>query len=469
MDQLYNLTAEFWKVLEQMAPYLLFGFAVAGFLSAAVSPKLIEKHLGGESFWSSLKASLFGVPLPLCSCGVIPVSASLRRSGAGKGPTIAFLISTPQTGVDSIMVTYALMGGVFAIFRPIVAFVSGLAGGVVVSLFAKKHASQSADGCCGSGTGHAEDHIHSDECFSNSKPVESSCCAGAHDHSQCSGQTQEKHFSWGAKLKEALRHGFITMPQDIGKALLIGVLIAAAITAFLPPDAMPGVLGGGIGAMLIMMLAGIPMYVCATASVPIAMSLIMSGVSPGAALVFLMTGPATNAATIAVIARIMGKFSAFLYLLVVAVCAVAAGLVLDAFFDYTGFTPGAAHSKMMPSWVGTVSAIVLLAILTWGMCKPWIRKLFGHTHAPQTNTTEQQLIVTVSDMTCSHCQRAINDALMMRTEITGVSVDLTTQKVFVSGDNLNADQINHVIAELGFTVKNAELTEAKPACCGHKH
>ena len=214
--------------------------------------------------WPVIKASLLGVPLPLCSCGVIPVAASLRRHGASRGATTAFLLSTPQTGVDSIVVTYSLMGGLFALIRPVVAFITGLVGGWLVDALAGQD--------YGNATG-----------VNPSAPCAGECCA-------LSVRRQNR-------LVRALHYGFVTLPRDIGKALVVGLIISGVIAAFVPDDFFAGVFGTGLVGMLIMMAVGMPLYVCATGSVPVAAALMMKGVSPGAALVFLMTGPATNAAT----------------------------------------------------------------------------------------------------------------------------------------------------------------------------
>ena len=278
-----------WDTMREMAPFLLFGFFVAGVLSVFIQPETVEHHLGGSGFKQVIKAALFGVPLPLCSCGVIPVGASLRRHGASAGATTSFLISTPQTGVDSIMVTLSLLGPVFAIFRPIVSFVSGVFGGTLVNVFG----------------------IDKDPPRPDDPVCVGECCTGA------PGQN---------RFIRAIRYGFITLPRDINKALIVGVVIAGLIAALVPDDYFSTVLGGGILSMLVMMLVGIPIYVCATASVPIAAALIMKGVSPGAALVFLMTGPATNAATISTVWKTMGRRAAGLYLGTVAGASILAGL-----------------------------------------------------------------------------------------------------------------------------------------------
>ncbi|MGA1979601.1 MAG: SO_0444 family Cu/Zn efflux transporter [Sedimentisphaerales bacterium] len=325
-----SILTDFWGTAAEMSPYLLFGFLAAGVLSMLVSQRLVEKHLGGRGIWPVLKASLFGVPLPLCSCGVIPVSMSLHKHGAGKGSTIAFLISTPQTGVDSIFVTLSLLGPVFAIFRPLVAFVSGIVGGVLVDLFnpAPKEGQPAPPKC-------------TDE-----------CCGGAENK----------------KIARGLKFAFVTLPRDIGGAMLLGLVIAAFISVLVPDDFFAEKLGTGIFAMLVMMALGIPMYVCATASVPIAAALILKGLTPGAALVFLMTGPATNAATFVTIWKILGRTTALTYLATIAGCSLLSGILLD--YIAAGISPGAVahhHGWMLPPLVKNISAVVLLAILIFAV------------------------------------------------------------------------------------------------------
>ena len=328
-----------WDILGQMSPYLLFGFLVAGVLHLLIPTAWVERHLGGEGVLASLKASAIGVPLPLCSCSVIPVAASLRKQGAGRGPTIAFLISTPQTGVDSIAVTYSMLGGVYAIYRPLVALISGLIGGAVTAQVTRSESDESP------------------EEKNESASAEESACA-------VEDQSSTDPLGWGARLVEMIRYAFITLPADIALALLVGVLISAAITELAPAEFFAPILGGGLLSMVVMALVGIPMYVCATASVPIAAALVARGVSPGAALVFLMTGPATNAATLATIRSSLGTRTAVAYLLTVFTCAIVGGLSLDAFFANTdfAFTPMDDMSMWPPIW-NHIFAIALLAVL----------------------------------------------------------------------------------------------------------
>lgn len=328
-----SILADFWGTVTEMSPYLLFGFFAAGILSMLVSQRVVEKHLGGRGIWPVLKASLFGVPLPLCSCGVIPVSMSLHKHGAGKGSTIAFLISTPQTGVDSIFVTFSLLGPVFAIFRPVAAFVSGIIGGVLVDLFnpAPKGGEPAPKRC-------------TDE-----------CCGGAENR----------------KIARGLKFAFVTLPRDIGGAMLVGLVIAAFISVLVPEDFFAEKLGTGIFSMLIMMALGTPMYVCATASVPIAAAMIMKGLTPGAALVFLMTGPATNAASFATIWKVLGRTTAIIYLAAIAGCSLMSGIILDYIVGgIKSEVVGHYHGWMLPAAVKNISAVVLLAVLIIALLTP---------------------------------------------------------------------------------------------------
>ncbi|MHC4624674.1 MAG: SO_0444 family Cu/Zn efflux transporter [Planctomycetota bacterium] len=329
-DFIKSLIIDFWGTTTEMSPYLLFGFLMAGGLSVLVSQSFVERHLGGRGVWPLLKASLFGIPLPLCSCGVIPVSMSLHKHGASKGSTISFLLSTPQTGVDSIFVTFSLLGPVLAVFRPVAALVTGLLGGGLVDLF---------------GQGREEQGQTPQKCTDE-------CCGGQKNR----------------KLARGLKYGFITLPRDIGKAMLLGLVIAAAISAFVPDDFFAERLPArGIAAMVVMMFLGIPVYVCATASVPVAAALIAKGLAPGVALVFLITGPATNAAAFTTIWKVLGRRTAMMYICTVAACALAAGLSLDAMFPDLAASVQTHMHQMQHSVLGQISAVVLLAVLVFAI------------------------------------------------------------------------------------------------------
>jgi hypothetical protein len=443
MDIAWNVAIDFWNVLLEMSPYLLFGFLVAGVLSVLVRPAWVEKHLGGSGFWNITKASLMGVPLPLCSCGVIPVAASLRRHGAGKGPTTSFLISTPQTGVDSIFVTFSLLGPVAAIFRPFAALLCGLIGGSAVALSTQ------------------EDHPNEDvEHMQEGAACTDACCVeGGSEHPWVRG----------------LKYGFVTLPADIGKALLVGLVIAALISALVPQEQLIKVVGGGILGMLVMMVLGVPMYVCATASVPIAAALVSKGVEPGAAMVFLMTGPATNAATIATLWRTMGKRTAVIYLASVAVTALVAGTVLNWVFRVTEMKPAPPMGEMMPMWLKLGSTILLIAVLAHAMIRPkltgWLAKRRSQQERWGEPTAPEQLAerlvgegadgsawrMRIEGMHCSHCADAVKRALHEVAGVQTASANADTGRAEVSGESIEPEHLKEAVESLGYDVKGVSV------------
>jgi len=398
----------FWATLVEMAPYLLFGFLVAGVLSVLIPTRWVEEHLGGRGLLPSLKAAAFGVPLPLCSCGVIPVSASLRRHGASRGATTAFLISTPQTGVDSILVTLSLLGPVFAIFRPF-ALAAGVLGGGIVDALEKDGGAVEAD---------------------RPPACEDACCSG------------EGHES---KVMGALRYGFVTLPRDIGRSLLVGLVLAGLITALVPPE-LAAKVGSGFLGMVVMMALGLPIYVCATASVPIAAALIAKGVSPGAAFVFLMTGPATNAATIATIWKVMGRRTALVYLATVGLSALALGALLDLIYVHTGVAPAAHAHELIPHAVKIASAIALLAVL--GAAFLWRPRAAAGQAAP----AGESVTLAIEGMTCSHCVQSVARALDEVAGVASAEVDLGSGKAVVTGQALDPAALRAAVEALGYRV-----------------
>ena len=290
MNLILNILKEIARVAVEMAPYLLFGFLMAGILSVLISKEYVRRHLGKRGLFGSLKAALIGVPMPICSCGVIPLAASLRKHGASRGATASFLASTPQTGVDSLLITYALLGWVFALFRAVVAFLSGIICGVAVELVSSADESE------------------------NIEPCEEACCTPANQDS---------------KLIRMLKYGFISLPRSISKAVVLGIIISGLISGLVPENFFADYLGDSPWSMVIMLIIGIPLYVCSSASVPIALAFIKAGISPGAALVFLIRGPATNAATLTTLWQIIGKKQLALFLITLAVCALLAGVAMN--------------------------------------------------------------------------------------------------------------------------------------------
>ncbi len=322
MNVVFKILSEIWSVTVEMAPYLLFGFFMAGILSQIISKDFVRRHLGGNGWIGPLKAALVGVPMPICSCGVIPLAASLREHGASRGATASFLASTPQTGVDSLLITYALLGWVFAVFRAAVAFLSGIICGVAVS------AVSPAD----------------DETEEAQKPAENG------------GKT-------GSVFVRMFRYGFITLPGNIAKAVILGIIISGLISGLVPENFFAGYLGSSPVAMLAMLLIGIPLYVCSSASVPIALAFIKAGISPGAALVFLITGPATNAATLTTLWKIIGKKQLTVFLVTLAFCALFAGWLMNFYSPKLGVIEQVCHSECRTDWLNTVWAILLLITL----------------------------------------------------------------------------------------------------------
>jgi uncharacterized membrane protein YraQ (UPF0718 family)/copper chaperone CopZ len=406
-----------WETLLEMSPYLLVGFLVAGILSVVVRPEIVERHLGGGGLRPVFKASLFGVPLPLCSCGVIPVAASLRRHGASSAAATSFLISTPQTGVDSVMVTLSLLGPVFAVFRPLVSFVSGIVGGSIVASFGEARRGHGASG----------------------STCTEECCTGSESH---------------APLYRILHYGFVTLPRDINKALLIGVAVAGAIAAVVPEDFFAAVLGGGIVSMLVMMAVGIPVYVCATASVPVAAVLIAKGVSPGAALVFLMTGPATNAATIATVWKIMGKRTAVLYLGTVVLSSFAAGLLLDYVYSESGSVAGSRMPVMLPVEFKAVCALVLVAVLVGAFFRS---TKVGQRALKGEGTMRYRILV--KGMTCDHCAGVVRRAILESGGVESAEVDFKRGEAIVTGNEVDIGRLRAAIDELGYEFVDAEPVE----------
>jgi len=408
-DLIIQIAAGSWETLGAMAPYLLFGFLVAGLLSVLVPPRLVEQHLGGRGPWPVVKAAAFGVPLPLCSCGVIPVAASLRRHGATRGATTAFLLSTPQTGVDSIAVTYSLLGGVFAVFRPIAALVMGIIGGWLVEWLDPARQANGGE--------------HGPEC-------EDECCAPGEKRNP---------------LVRIVQYGFVTLPRDIGGSLLIGLAVAGLISAAVPKDYFSQYLGPGLLQMIVMMLVGIPIYVCATASVPIAAVLIAKGISPGAALCFLITGPATNAATITTIWKVMGRRTAVIYLATVAGGALASGILLDLIYTHTavGAAPQHVH-EMAPGIFEIASSIALLAVLGLALV-PWRRR-----RAEPESASPEKALLSIVGMTCSHCVESVTRALRGVAGVASAVVDLQGGWAVVHGAGLDPARLVRAVTDLGY-------------------
>lgn len=345
MELALRIVASCWDLLADMAPYVLLGFAAAGALWVWLPQGLVERHLGGgRRLWPVFKAALAGIPIPLCCCGVIPLAASLRRQGAGRGPTTAFLISTPQTGVDSILVTYSLLGPVFAALRPLTALASGVLGGLLVAATEKR----------------AEPAPIISSLNAQLIPQPSTCACGCGSNCAAGGPPP-------SPIKGAFQYGFGELPQDLARPFTLGLVAAGGLAALLPPNFFQDYLGQGLASMSLMLVVGAPLYICATAAVPLAAAFLAKGLSPGAVLVFLMAAPATNLATMALVWKIMGPRTLFCYLAAVALIALAAGYVTDFFFSGLTVEGLAEVSQEIYSLFSQLSAIVLAGLLARGL------------------------------------------------------------------------------------------------------
>lgn len=340
------ILASSWAVLLDAAPFVLLGLLVAALLKALVPDEFVSTHFGGNSLSSIIKASAFGVPIPLCSCGVVPAAAGLRRQGAGKGPVASFLISTPETGVDSIALSWALLDPIMTIARPVAGFLTAIAAGVAVAAgerFRKEEVAQPVPEALPACT--------------------SSCCSGHVHH-------DEPPKGVVGRLKQGLVFAFGDLLKDVGGWLLLGILISGAISVLLPQEAVERYLGNDLLVMVLMLVVSIPLYVCATASTPIAAAFALKGISPGAALVFLLAGPATNAASITVVSRLLGKRATFAYLAAIVVMSLLAGLAVNRLYAMLGldirhWIAAASHQEHGPLAIASAAVLVLLVVKSY--------------------------------------------------------------------------------------------------------
>ena len=351
-----------WDILVDSSVWMLFGFFMAGLLRAFVPADIVARHLGRNRSGNVFKAAVFGIPLPLCSCGVIPAAAGLRRLGASRGATASLLISTPETGMDSMAVSWALLDPLMTVLRPVSAFVTAMVTGLFIDAADRKGeeapepapAAPAASTACASGCCSCGGEATAPENFTIGT------LPGQAGHEQ---PVPAKPTAW-RRFLDGQRFAFDDLLGDIAPWFGVGILLAGLITLYLPED-IGAMLPGG-GAMLVMLLISLPMYVCATASTPIAAALALKGFSPGALLVFLLAGPATNAATILMVGKLLGRRSAVMYvgsiIAVTLVCALAA----DALYGILGFEVHAWLGDAGVEEGGIVSilaALVMLAVL----------------------------------------------------------------------------------------------------------
>lgn len=402
-----------------MAPYLLLGFLFAGILHVYFKKERVAKLLGSNKVRSTMYASLIGVPLPLCSCGVIPTGVSFYKNGASKGSTVSFLISTPQTGIDSIMATYSMLGLPFAILRPFIAFVSGIFGGTFTNVLERN-----------------------EETNSNQTLNES---------------TQDDK---RPPLIKMLHYAFVEFMQDIAKWLVIGLLLAALISLLLPPDFFSKYISNDFLSMIVILAASIPLYVCATGSIPIATVLMMKGISPGAALVFLMAGPATNAATITVIGKVMGRKSLFSYLFSIIGASLLFGFIIDQFLPREWFTSFIMHTHEhdghgLPFWFEVASSILLTGLIINIYFQKYLRKRKAKSTITAQNPSEVngEHIIQVEGMDCNHCKVNIENGISNLQNIESVEANIENATVKIKTKLFNQELIKETVESLGYKFK----------------
>lgn len=397
-------------MLNEMSPYILLGFLIAGLMHAFIPQQTFARHLSGTGWRPVIKATLIGIPLPLCSCGVLPTAIAMRRNGASRAASTAFLIATPQTGVDSIAATWSLLGPAFAVIRPIAALITAVFGGVAVGESEKNDAA--TQGAC---------------------PVNAAIAA----------EEEPARRTVAQRCADALRYGFIDLVGSIGGWLTMGLIIAAVITVYVPADFFSALGTRPLLSMIAVLVIAIPMYVCATGSIPIALSLMLKGLSPGTALVLLMAGPAANFASFTLISREMGRKASIIYLATIIAGALAFGLAIDYLLPAAWFRPPlaaamACHGHAEFTLFPTVCSGILVALLAY----TFIRRSH-HNHIKVSDMTREY---TVKGMNCPHCQASVTKAISGVSGVTSVDVSLSSGHATVEGVHNPADVIAAVRA-----------------------
>ena len=345
-----------------MAPYILFGLIFAGILHELVPETLVTKHLGKENIWSVIKSKVFGIPLPVCSCGVIPLATSIKKSGASKGATLSFLISTPITGVDSIMATYGIFGWIFTIYRALTSMVIAMVAGILTNLFDKEEEKSKPTFSMNASTPTSFGLTPVGATSVSAQSSKGSCCS--------SGEAKKENF-----IVRVYNYAFGTLLKDIAKPLFWGLILGALITVAIPSNLSEILVEYSWLSYIIVIIIAVPMYVCATASLPIAAGLMLSGVSAGAAFVFLSAGPATNTVTMGVVKKMLGTRSLYIYLGSIVVGSIVFGLGLDYLFSTSKIDPKTLIQMGEHAGViAIVSSIVLWMFVAYYLLKPYFRK-----------------------------------------------------------------------------------------------
>ncbi|MDQ8203423.1 permease [Pelagicoccus sp. SDUM812003] len=436
MNALNQFFIQTWLMIAEMGPYLILGLAISALLHRVLRRSWVEGLMGKPKLSSIVWGSVVGVPMPLCSCGVIPVTMSLRNKGASNGAAVSFLTSTPQTGVDSFLATYGLLGPVFAVYKIIVAFASGILVGLSVQLFDKNADSPPKKPAF--------------QKLTSSSPVASGMGAVAQTAPQPETPT----------VKQSLRYGFVTMPGDLANALLVGFLLAGLIAAFAPADLLSDIPGGVFSAILLATVISVPFYICSTGSIPLALALVHSGLPISAALVLLIAGPATNVTTILAMRKILGGRSTVFYVLGVVLTTWIAAAVYHALLD-TG-TLGVAgmshHMEELPLWKHLGGA-ALLALLLYPKALPLLKskKAQQPARSPSVASDLKTVSLKIAGMNCSHCESSIRSGLSeLAFAPKVVSVDRQSETAIIRAERFDESATRAMVESLGFEYKGSK-------------
>ena len=465
MEFVKTFVLEFITLFAEMAPFLLLGFLLAGVIHVWIPNALYVPKISKSNFSSVLWAALFGVPLPICSCGVIPTSIAIRREGASKGASVSFLISTPATGVDSILATYSLLGLPFAILRPIAAFVTALVGGVFTNFATRNEPAEvAATAAHLKSAKHSEAaksaHSHSEREHHGASVNSATCC--------CSCETGDVHrMNFGQKIVETFRYGLVDMVGNVSKWLMIGLLLGALISAFVPNDFFMALREYPLLCMIAILLLAMPMYTCATGSIPLALALVAKGITPGAALVLLMAGPATSIASMLVVGKAFGKRTLVAYLASIAVGAIGFGFIVDTFFMDTflsAMLPGGAaechgHEALgVFDYVcaGLLALLILYTVVTRkaGHCGCGEH---DHEHCECDDDDEHEerhdeakaKTYRVNGMNCSHCKACVEKAVFALDGVVFAVANVAKKELVVEG-SVDETALKTAIEEAGF-------------------
>lgn len=405
-----------WEILCQLAPWLLLGMLLSGLMSVLLPAGFVKQKFHG--FEGVVKAVLLGVPLPLCSCGVVPAGIGLKNQGASNGASIGFLISTPQTGVDSILVSASFFGWPFAIFKMVTAAITGVVGGWLTDKFEIDSERTPA----------INEVDSSESSFRDVQELEDSVAES------------------GALVK--MWEQSIEIFRSIWGWLIIGVLISAVIETYIPGSWFLWIGSSGLlPSMLLVLVVSTPLYVCATASVPIAAALVASGLPPAAALVFLMAGPATNVTTMGAIYGRFGWKTVAVYLATI----ILGSMLFAWMFDWL-LTADVAidvdHAHEHQNWWSVASALILLAMIlsftVRDVSRWWRTRKMKSSEVPRIE-------IAILGMTCGGCVDRIESAIKKSRGVESVSVELKSGLATIVGQP-NPDEIKRVIRSLGFKI-----------------